>query len=515
MSKIGISGKFFAFALTLLIPLSGLAFVAFADPAVDDLVSRATLTKLNSGVSEWSKNYAYEGVWSVHLKAPGKATKVEEVNEGRIGLKLAAGTTLEDIASIRWWVRAISGYPPHVDLLLDLDKNGVSDETLVAEFAYQPYVGPGYAYASPGKPYGHYDPGLGGTYYNPTYSAWLETFQKNSGEAGTTFVSDDTVFWLASGQSGPYAGGYFGKLESFKDGDVEVIGGTQHAPVNEDTVVLEIQIEVDNWLGPSEAYVDKALLNDEPVITELRPPKINVIKPESKAYAHINIPVKISAYDIFGIKKVWFNVKNDAGAWFYAANRTYREPAVMQYLPVGAYTFYAWAENELGVVGRNSTIRFTVQVTTLSVDLNPNTLNLRSSGRWVTLRITPPSGQNAEEINIKSVRLRIGDDNVPALWGNVVNGVLMVKVSRASLQKILIGHVDEEVEIKVTGAYDDGTAFEGTDTVRVIDPGKRGNKPWDGTSEGDDDDEVDRFTKNWKFGWKNWNSGKSKNKGWH
>jgi len=497
----------------LLISLSGLTFMAFAYPGDDDQVSKATLTKLNSGVSEWSKDYAFEGVWSVHLKAPGKATKVEEVNEGRIGLRLAAGTTLEDIASIKWWVRAISGYPPHVDLLLDMDENGVSDNTLVAEFAYQPHVGPGYAYVSPGKPYGHYDPGLGGTYYNPTYNAWLETFQKNSGEAGTTLVSDDTVFWLASGLSGPYAGGYFGKLEDFKDGDVEVIGGTQHAPVNEHTIVIEIQIEVDNWLGPSEAYVDKVLLNNELVITELRSPKINVIRPEPKAYTHINIPVKIFAYDIFGVKKVWFNVKNDVGAWFYVANRTYREPTAMQYLPVGAYTFYAWAENELGVTGRNSTIHFTVQVTALSVDLSPNTLNLRSSGRWVTLRITPPSGRSAEEINIKSVRLRIGDESVPALWGNVANGVLMVKFSRTSLQRILIGHVGEEVEMRVTGAYDDGTAFEGKDTIRVIDPGKRGSKPWDGASE--DDDEADDFNKNWKFGWKNWNSGKSKNKGGH
>jgi hypothetical protein len=97
----------------------------------------------------------------------------------------------------------------------------------------------------------------------------------------------------------------------------------------------------------------------------------------------------------------------------------------------------------------------------------------------------------------------------------------MVKFSRASLQKILIGHAGEEVEIKVTGAYKDGTAFEGADTIRVIDPGKRGTKPWDGTSEGDDNkhgkgnDGEDEFTKNWKFGWENGDNGKSKNKGWY
>ena len=513
MSEKGISRKLFAVSLTLLIALSCLTFAASADPETDDLVSKAALTKLRDGVSEWLKNYAYEGVWSVHLEAPGKATKSEEVNEGRIGLKLAAGTTLGDIESIKWWVRTVSGYPPHVDLLLDLDNNGVSDNALVAEFAYQPYIGPGYAYVSPGIPYGHYDQNLGGTFYNPTYNAWLETFQNSSGETGTTIVSNNTVFWLSSGSSGPINGGYFGKLKDFKDHKVKVIEGTTLAQVSDNTVVLEIQIEVDNWIGPSEAYVDKVLLNDELLITELRPPEIDVIKPESKTYTHINIPVKISAYDIFGVKKVWFNVKNDAGGWFYAANRTYTGPTVMQYLPVDDYTFYAWAENELGEIGRNSTIHFPVQATALSVDLNPNTLNLRSSGRWVTLHITPPSGRTADEIDIKSVWLRFNDKNVHALWGNIEDGVLMIKFYRTSLQKILSGHADKEVKIKVTGAYDDGTTFEGEDTIRVIDPGKKGTNPWDGTSDGDDNkpgngnNKVDNLIKNWKY------KGEKRNKG--
>lgn len=516
MSRKGISTKVFAVLLALLIPLSGFTLAALADPGADDLVSLAALTHLRDGVSEWSDDYAHEGDWSIHLKAPGKATKSDEVNEGRIVLKLASDTTLEDIESIEWWVRTVSGYPPHVDLLLDLDDDGESDDALVAEFAYQPYVGPGYAYVSPRVPYGHYVEGQGATYYNPKYDTWVRTFQNDTTELLTVNVSDDTIFWLSSGLSGPYPGGYFGKLEDFKDGDVEVIGPeTDLAPVNETTVVLEIQIEVDNWLGSSEAYVDEVLVNEESIISELRPPTIKVIKPDSKTYGHIDIPVKISAYDIFGVKEVWFNVMDDGGEWYYTSNRTYTEPTWMQYLPVGSYTFYAWAENELGVVGRNSDVSFNVRVTELSVDVNPDTLNLRSNGRWITVRITPPSGRTADQIDINTLMLWVDGEGIPALWGNAQDGVLMAKFDRASLQEIV--EEGENVEIRVTGEYTDGTGFEGYDTIRVINPGKGRFWPFE-TSENENKGRgrghsKNKFKFNWKNRWQKGNKGKSKNKG--
>ncbi len=505
--------KLFAVSLTLTVILSGLTFLVFADSGVDDIFSEAALTKLHDGVSEWSKDFAYDGLWSIRLNASGKATGSVDVNEGRIVLKLKTGTTLEEIESIEWWVRTVSGYPPHVDLLLDTDEDGTSDDALVAEFAYQPYVGPGYAYVSPGVPYGHYVEGLGATFYNPLYDTWVRTFQNNTAELLTVNVSDDTVFWLSSGRSGPYTGGYFGKLKDFKDGVVKVIGGTESTLVDEDTVVLEIQIEVDNWIGESDAYVDKVFLNGELLIDELGPPEIEVVKPESKTYTHINIPVEISTYDVFGVKKVWFNVKSDGGGWFYSTNRAYTGPTVMNYLPVGDYIFYAWAENKLGVIGVNSTIHFTVRVTELSVDLNPNNLNLRSNGRWMTLRVTPPSGRTADEIDVRSLKLWFGDESVPALWGNIDDGVLMVKFSRASLQKILRERAGEEVEIWVTGSYDDVNLLEGSDTIRVMDPGKKGASSTSGASTSDDNspgkgnNKMDNFINNWKY------KGEKRNKG--
>jgi hypothetical protein len=46
----------------------------------------------------------------------------------------------------------------------------------------------------------------------------------------------------------------------------------------------------------------------------------------------------------------------------------------------------------------------------------------------------------------------------------------MVKLSRSAVQKIL--PTEGEAEITVAGELADGTAFEGKDTIRIIDEGK-------------------------------------------
>ncbi len=469
--------KISAFLIALAISFSLMPLMAGASPGADGLVILAALSKSGSGVSEWSKASPHAGSWSIHLKAPGKATWDPNlgmgvgVNEGRVSLKLAPGTTLGDIETIAWCVKTTSGYPPHVDLLLDIDGNGVfegsKDDVLVAEFAYQPYVGPGYAYVDPRVPYGHYAEGLQGSFYNPPYNTWVKTFQNSTTELGTDRVHNGTILWLNSGLSGPYGGGFFGRLSDFKEGSVEVIGGTDKAPVDYSTVVLEIQIEVDNWIGSSEAYVDDVYVNGEVVLYELLPPEIVVEHPEAKTYLPGDIPVEISAEDIFGVSKIWYNVRK-GDEWVYGVNRTYTSPTVMHAFTSGDYKFYAWANNTLGVVGRR-TVEFRVRATVLTVEFHPETLNLKSGGRWVTVYITPPAGRTADEIDISTVRLHAGGKSIPADWGDVHGGVLMVKFIRSDLQGLL---GPGEVEVIVTGEYSDGTAFQGSDTVRVISPGR-------------------------------------------
>jgi hypothetical protein len=107
------------------------------------------------------------------------------------------------------------------------------------------------------------------------------------------------------------------------------------------------------------------------------------------------------------------------------------------------------------------------------VDIKPDTLNLKSQGRWVTCYIELPGIYDVSDINIASLRL---DDTVPAAFHPSAVGDydedgirdLMVKFPRD--QVIAILEPGEEVEILVTGTVG-GTDFHGTDVIRVIDPG--------------------------------------------
>lgn len=489
-----------------------LTFVEFTEAT--GLDGEVSLSMSGDGVAEWSNETACDGSWSIHLKAPDTASwnsedeRGEGVNEGRINITLPSGTTLGDIESISWCVNTTSGYPPHVDLLLDLDGDGFNgskkdivtgeslegnDDVLVAEFAYQPYDDTGYDYSSPGIPYGHYAPEWQSSFYYPLYDTWVQTFQNATDETGTTQVDNDTVFWLYSGLPGPYSGGYFGILADFKDGTVQVLGDSDLAMVDNDTVVFGLQIEVDNWLGPAEAYIDDISLNGEALVSEPMPPEIDVEKPEDTSYAPGAIPVNISTSDPLGVDEVWFNVKNDTGEWVYPENRTYTSPTDMPDFTVGTYQFYAWANNTLGLVGENSTIHFTVVLPGVIVDINPNTLNLKSHGRWITVRITLPEGYDVDEIDISSVRLEYGGESVSADWGNAGDSKLMVKFSRSAVAEIL--DIGDEVEITVTGELD-GTPFEDSDTIRVIKPGNAGENTHLSGNDGENvDNDGDSFGK--------------------
>jgi len=485
-----------AVILTLIlgIPISAISMNVNAS-SWSSLVSGVELTLSGTGNAEWSNSTAHTGDWSILLEAPGQATwnptlgQGEDVNEGRIVIKLAPGTTLGDIDSLSWWVNTTAGYPPHADLLLDLDGDGVfdggrkdqvtgktlsgDDDILVAEFAYQPYIGPGYEYVPPITPYGHYDPALQGSYYNPSYDTWVQTFQNETSETGTLELNNETVCWLYSGLPGPYKDGYFGKLEDFKEESVQIIGGTDIAPVNSSVAVLEIHIEVDNWLGAAKAYVDDLAINGEPVLGEMMAPDVGIISPEHKTYDLGDVPVEIEALDIFGVDTIWYNLKKD-GSWIFGENKTYTGTDLLSSLSVGDYHFHAWANNTMGLVGEAS-VQFYVRTTGLTVEICPKTLNLKSNGRWVTVYITFPEDISADDVDLESLELEVDGKSISANWTRVGEGVLMVKFSRDALKEIVDG--PGEIEIHVSGELVGGGTFEGSDTIKVINPGKGGPGP--------------------------------------
>jgi len=111
-----------------------------------------------------------------------------------------------------------------------------------------------------------------------------------------------------------------------------------------------------------------------------------------------------------------------------------------------------------------------------AIDFDPDTLNLKSKGKVVTVYIELPEGYDVEEIDISTIML---NGIVPALAHPTdvgdydSDGVLdlMVKFDRSNVQDML--EPGNEVEIELSGQLTDGTSFEGADTIRVIAKGKK------------------------------------------
>jgi hypothetical protein len=113
------------------------------------------------------------------------------------------------------------------------------------------------------------------------------------------------------------------------------------------------------------------------------------------------------------------------------------------------------------------------------IDIDPDTLNLKSNGRWITCYIEPQNGSDPAEINISTILLNgtIPAEEHPATVGDYDNDSLpdlMVKFNRSDVQKIVT--VGNQVGLFVEGYYNNGTYFNGSDIIRVINPGNL-NKP--------------------------------------
>ena len=109
------------------------------------------------------------------------------------------------------------------------------------------------------------------------------------------------------------------------------------------------------------------------------------------------------------------------------------------------------------------------------IDLEPNTLNLKSKGKWITCYIELPDDYDVAEIDVSTVMLEtIPAEDSPTEVGDYDDdGIsdLMVKFDRQALIQYLDGATGD-ITLTVTGELTDGTPFEGSDTIRVIKKGK-------------------------------------------
>jgi len=125
-----------------------------------------------------------------------------------------------------------------------------------------------------------------------------------------------------------------------------------------------------------------------------------------------------------------------------------------------------------------------VEANTIQADVNidPDTLNLKSSGSFIVVYIELPEGYNVSDIVLETVHLEgvpaitdttYGFVNDPDLMDRDGDGKmeLMVKFDRTSVI-LTIEHMSpifrQEIPLEVRGNLIDGTSFKGSDTIKVL-----------------------------------------------
>lgn len=106
-----------------------------------------------------------------------------------------------------------------------------------------------------------------------------------------------------------------------------------------------------------------------------------------------------------------------------------------------------------------------------ALDLDPNTLNLKSNGKWITAYIELPNGLDPAGIVLSSLKLNgvLGVSGPSSVSDYDSDGIseLMVKFDRASVASLVsVG----TATLTVTGELKDGTGIKGTNGITVIDP---------------------------------------------
>lgn len=122
-----------------------------------------------------------------------------------------------------------------------------------------------------------------------------------------------------------------------------------------------------------------------------------------------------------------------------------------------------------------------------TVNIDPDTLNIKSGGEWITAYIEPLDPFNVSDIDISTVFLenvipaesdsKYGFVKDPEIKDRDGNGIpeLMVKFDRYTVVNYILSIMIHEsplpktsIELTVSGKLYDGTPFEGSDWITVI-----------------------------------------------
>ena len=263
-----------------------------------------------------------------------------------------------------------------------------------------------------------------------------------------------------------------------------------------DIVILtgsNIQITNNGGVGAKDAdSTEVTILNVAPTVTiksverltpSIMSPDLVFTGSNIEVYAGDMISFRGDAYDL-GSDDLTFKWNWEDGTadtvTIYLNNGTYPSKAIDTsthiYYQKGTYMVTLTVTDDDGGVGTD-TVTVTVKPIPDPLNIDPNTLNLKSKGKWITAYIELPEGYDVNKIDVPSIML---NGTVPVLTkpfeisDHDGNGIpdLMVKFDRQTIVEYLTkqGITKGEVTFTVTGKvfYNGGWAdLEGNDFISV------------------------------------------------
>lgn len=224
--------------MVLLAGILILSFLGAFVTAADLPMFTMSAVKNSNSMSIWTTSLTHSGTYSLHMDTG----TVGPGDEARLVVQFFGGIPLGDFATLSWWEYLVVGYPPHVDLYIDADGDGNVDETLNFEYAYNTLSH--YNLEAP-MPYG------------ALTGAWYQTFSDDGN--GPAQIDDSAMAWPNTGASGPPAAIQLYSLATWKSGVILTSGSLM--TIDSTSIVMGFEIEIDNWMVNSEAYLDDVELN--------------------------------------------------------------------------------------------------------------------------------------------------------------------------------------------------------------------------------------------------------------
>ena len=110
---------------------------------------------------------------------------------------------------------------------------------------------------------------------------------------------------------------------------------------------------------------------------------------------------------------------------------------------------------------------YSLERISVSVDIDPDTINRCNVNGWVTAYVTLPQGYDPAEVIVPMVFI---DDAIPAMQADIQGDVLMLKFPREAVVAYLGDSGIQSVELTLTGEVAGIARFTGSDIIRVTEP---------------------------------------------